>query len=74
MAVAEKLKINYKTAFGRFGQIKKYMEQYEESLAAPALAPAADEHTDAEEDSDNGVLKKAFDDLDNIFSKGELLR
>jgi hypothetical protein len=72
MAVAEKLNIKYKTAFGRFGQIKKYMEQYEESLAAPA--PAADETTDGEDDSDNGGLKKAFDDLDNVFSKGESLR
>lgn len=57
------------------------MEKFEESLAASAgpastevasteAAPAEEDEVDSEKDA----LKKAFDDLDKIFSEGESLR
>lgn len=56
--------------------MKKHMEKFEESLAASA-GPASTEAALAEEDevdSEKDALKKAFDDLDKIFSEGESLR
>ncbi|KAF3384456.1 hypothetical protein F1880_002877 [Penicillium rolfsii] len=65
-AVARKLNLNYKTAFGRWGQVKKLMENFEKTMAAQS--------EEDEVDSKDSPVNLALDKLDKTFSEGEVLR